>query len=304
MDARRNTDHATTAADRRERLLGIVLMCGALACFTVLDTCAKWLVRHMDVLQVVWIRYGIAFLIAFVFVNPWTVRGLLATRRPALQLGRSSLLLFSTALNFVALQFLRLDQTVSIMFTTPFFVAALAGPLLGEWIGWRRWVAIVVGFMGVLIVTRPGFGGVHWAAALSLVGALCYALYNISTRVLAAHDSTATTLFYSNLVGFAVATVPMPLVWVTPSDPKVLAVALLCGGTASLGHYFLIQAHRYAPAPVLAPFIYTQIVWMSLSGFLVFGDVPDRWTLIGASIVIASGLYMLYRERVRKAGSG
>jgi drug/metabolite transporter (DMT)-like permease len=288
---------------RRQRLAGIALMCAALACFCCLDTSAKWLSLHMDTLQVVWARYAAAFLLTLVVVNPWTVPGLIRTRRPALQLGRSALLLASTVLNFMALRYLRLDQTMSIVFTTPFFVAVLAGPILGEWIGWRRWLAILVGFCGVLVITRPGLGDVHWAAGLSLLGAVAYAVYNISTRVLAGYDSTLTTLFYSNLVGFLVTSVPLPLVWVAPDEPLQIAAMVAVGAFGSIGHWLLIKAHRKAPAGVLAPFIYTQIVWMVIAGYLVFGDLPDLWTVAGSAIVIASGLYLIYRERARRTAA-
>ena len=169
-------------------------MCGAVATFSCLDTTGKYLLHSMHPLQVVWVRYTGAFLLALLFLNPVTSPGMLVTRRPWLQVGRSALLLLSTALNFFALQFLQLDEALSILFSTPFIVAILCGPLLGEWVGWRRWVAIGVGFVGVLLVARPGFGGLHPAALLSLGSAICYALYSISTRVLARSDSSETTL--------------------------------------------------------------------------------------------------------------
>jgi len=146
-------------------------------------------------------------------------------------------------------------------------------------------------------MVRPGIGGIHPAALLSLIGAVLYALYNVATRVLARTDSTQTTLFYSNLVG-ALALLPvLPGVWTTPTDPLVIALLVLIGAFGSFGHYLLIVAIRLAPPMILSPFIYTQLVWSILFGFLVFGDVPDRWTLIGSAIVVSSGLYMLYREQ-------
>jgi drug/metabolite transporter (DMT)-like permease len=176
-------------------------------------------------------------------------------------------------------------------------VAVLCGPLLGEWVGWRRWTAIAVGFFGVLLVTRPGFGGIHPAALLSLGSAICYAIYVISTRVLARTDSNETTLFYSNLVG-AVAMLPViPFVWTAPENALIVALMVLIGALGSAGHYLLIVGHRLAPASVLAPFIYTQLVWTTTLGFLVFGDVPHRWTIVGGLIVVSSGLYLLNRER-------
>jgi drug/metabolite transporter (DMT)-like permease len=284
-------------AARRQRLIGIALMCGAVATFSCLDTTGKYLLHHMHPLQVVWVRYTGAFLLALLFLNPVTRPGMLVTRRPWLQVGRSALLLLSTALNFFALQFLQLDEALSILFSTPFIVAVLCGPLLGEWVGWRRWIAIGVGFLGVLLVARPGFGGLHPAALLSLGSAVCYSLYSISTRVLARSDSSETTLFYSNLVG-ALAMLPIvPFVWSMPSSWFIILLMVVIGAFGSFGHYLLIRGHRLAPASVLAPFIYTQLVWTTALGFLVFGDVPHRWTIVGGLIVVGSGLYLLYRER-------
>ncbi len=287
--------------DTRARLIGIALMCAALFCFAILDTTAKWLTGHLPTLQVVWARYASHFVIGFLFVNPWTVKGLFETRRPWLQLGRSALLFLSTAINFISLNFLQLDETTAIMFTTPFFIALFAGPILGEWIGWRRWIAILIGFAGALVVIRPGTGALHPTAFLSLAGACCYALYNISTRALAPYDSTQTTITYSALVGVLVASIPLPWVWQTPTEPLVIGGMITVGLFGLIGHTCLIIAHRFAPAGVLAPFIYFQIVWVSATSFAVFGHLPHFWTIVGALIVIASGLYLLYREKKMKA---
>ena len=253
----------------------------------------------MDTVQVVWARYMSAFVLALFIVNPIRRPQVMRTSRPWLQLGRSTLLLVSTALNFVALRYLQLDQAVAIIFCTPFIVAALGGPILGERIHWRRWTAIMVGFCGVLLVARPGAGGIHPAALLSVMGAFCYAIYSISTRILSRTDSNETTNFYSNLVGAVAISLAVPLFWTPQTDPKVIVLMCTMGLFSGMGHYLLIIGHRLAPASVLAPFIYTEIVWMIALGYWVFGDVPNHWTLAGVSVVIASGLYLLYRERVR-----
>jgi len=284
---------------RRQRLTGIALMCAAVATFSCLDATGKYLLRYMDPLQIVWARYFAAFVLAFIFLNPLTRPKMMRTTRPFLQVGRSTLLLGSTALSVFALRYLQLDEALAILFSTPLLVALLCVPLLGEWVGWRRWTAISVGFLGVLIVARPGFGGLHPAALLTFAGAVCYALYAISTRVLARTDSSETTLFYSNLVG-AVAMLPIvPFVWSAPQSALVVALMVLIGALGSGGHYLLIRGHRLAPASTLAPFIYTQMIWTTALGFLVFGDVPHYWTIVGGSIVIVSGLYLLHRETVR-----
>jgi drug/metabolite transporter (DMT)-like permease len=286
------------------RLKGIALMCGAVLCFTGIDTSAKYLNHYMDTLQVVWARYLGAFLLGFLFINPLSTPGLLKTARPWLQVGRSILLLLSTVLNIFALRYLQLDETMSIMFATPLLVALFSIPLLGESIGRRRWAAIIVGFLGVLIITRPGLGHMHPAALLTVAGTLCYALYNISTRVLSETDSSGTTLFYSNLFGAVVMSIVLPLVWSWPGGSLQIAVLVIMGACGVLGHYLLILAHRLAPASILAPFIYTQMVWVIISGYLVFNDLPNHWTLIGACVVIASGLYLLHRERQVRGEKG
>jgi drug/metabolite transporter (DMT)-like permease len=291
--------------ERAQRLTGIALMCGAVASFAVLDTTAKYLNLYMATLQVVWARYTGAFLFPFIVSNPWTRPGLMRTDRPVLQIVRSFLLLGSTLCNFLALRYLQLDEAIAIIFSTPFFVAALSGPMLGEWVRWRRWTAIGVGFVGVLVVTRPGAGTFQPAALLSLLAALFYAVYSITTRILARTDSNETTLFYSNLVGFVALLPVLPLVWTTPTDPLVITLMVATGAMGSFGHYLLIAAHRLAPAAVLSPFIYSEIVLVIALGYLVFGDVPHRWTLVGCGIVIASGLYIVHRERqARSPGAG
>jgi drug/metabolite transporter (DMT)-like permease len=289
--------------ERVLRLTGIALMCGAVTCFAFLDTTAKYLNLYMSTFQVVWARYTGAFLFPFIVSNPWTRPGLMRTTRPVLQIGRSVLLLGSTVGNFAALRYLQLDEAIALVFSTPFFVAALSGPILGEWVRWRRWTAIAVGFVGVLVVTRPGSGAFQPAALLSLGAALCYALYSIATRVLARTDSNETTLFYSNIVGALALAPVVPFVWTSPTDPIVIALMVATGAIGSFGHYLLIAAHRNAPAAVLSPFIYTEIVLVILLGYLVFGDLPNRWTIVGSAIVVASGLYLIHREaKVRGAG--
>jgi len=289
----------STTTDSRHRLIGIALMCGAVACFAFLDTTAKYLSHSMDTLQVVWARYMSAFVLTLFISNPVSRPGLVHTSRPALQVGRAALLLLSSVFNFLALRFLQLDEVLAIMFSQPFLVAILAGPMLGEWVGWRRWIAIGAGFVGVLVVTRPGYGGMHPAALYAVAGALCLALYGIATRALARTDSNETTLFYSNMVGALLMLPVLPLVWTNPGDWFLVGLMVLMGVFASVGHYLLIAGHRGAPASVLAPFMYTQLVWVAALGYLVFGNVPNRWTLAGATIVIASGLYLFHRERVR-----
>jgi drug/metabolite transporter (DMT)-like permease len=287
------------ALQRRQRLTGITLMCGAVALFACLDTTAKYLNTQMDSLEIAWARYTAAFVLTLIVSNPLTQPGLPRTKRPALQITRSVLLVGSTALNFVALRWLQLDEALSIIFTFPFIVAIVSGPLLGEWIGWRRWSAIGFGFAGVLLITRPGFGGMHPAAALTLVATICYGFYAVITRITARSDSNQTSLFYANFVGALLMLPVIPFVWVTPANWLSALLLVGTGVLGSAGHYCLIAGHRLAPASVLSPFVYTQLVWVVIFGYLVFNHVPTGWTLAGAAMVIGSGLYLLYRERKR-----
>ncbi|MGB7204484.1 MAG: DMT family transporter, partial [Anderseniella sp.] len=198
--------------------------------------------------------------------------------------------------NFIALQYLRLDQTAAIFFSNPLWVCALSPFLLGERIGPRRWAAVIIGFLGVLLIIRPGADSFHWAMLLSVVVAIIGALYQITTRKIGGRDPALVSLLLASGVG-AVLSTPLGLAnWQTP-DITTFVVMLMMGLSGGLAHHLLIKAHTIAPAPTLAPFIYTQMIWMMLLGFLVFGDVPDLFTIVGASIVVASGLYVYYRER-------
>jgi len=294
MAAQKMTD---LAQQRRQRLTGIALMCGAVALFACLDTTAKYLNPHMSSLQIAWARYTSAFVLTLIVSNPLTHPALLRSKRPKLQITRSLLLVASTALNFIALRWLQLDEALSIIFTFPFIVAIVSGPMLGEWIGWRRWSAICVGFGGVLLITRPGFGGMHPAALITLVGTVCYGFYAVITRIVSRVDSNQTSLFYANFIGALVMLPVIPFVWTTPDSWLIALMMLGTGVLGSAGHFLLISGHRLAPAAVLSPFVYTQLIWVVILGYWVFDHVPNRWTLAGAAIVIGSGLYLLYRER-------
>ena len=287
------------ASRQRSRLIGIGLMCLALLCFSGLDATAKWVNRSVDPLVTVWARYVSAACLTFIFINPWTKPGAVATRRLPLQLARSFMLFLSTICNFVALQYLQLVEALSIVFSTPLIVTLLAGPILGERIGMPRLIAVCVGFIGVLVVARPGLGTMHPAALLSLTGAVAYAFYGITTRMLASTDSSATTIIYSSLAGIVLMTPLLPWVWTTPSSPLTWALLTMTGLFGAVGHWLLVLAHARAPAVILSPFIYSQIIWMLALGYIVFGDWPDPWTFAGAGIVIASGLYLLYREQAK-----
>jgi drug/metabolite transporter (DMT)-like permease len=292
------TTRATEIAhQRRQRLIGIALMCAAVALFAVLDSIAKYLNTQMDSLQIAWARYTSAFVLTLIVSNPLTHRDLLRSASPKLQIVRSLLLVASTVLNFLALRWLQLDEALSIIFTFPFIVAIASGPMLGEWLGWRRWCAICFGFGGVLLITRPGFGGMHPAALLSLAATVCYGLYAVITRIVSRVDSNQTSLFYANCIGALVMLPVIPFVWQAPANWVIALMLVAIGVFGSAGHFCLIAGHRLAPAAVLSPFVYTQLIWVVILGYLVFDHVPNHWTMAGAAMVVGSGLYLLYRER-------
>jgi drug/metabolite transporter (DMT)-like permease len=286
------------AASRPLRAIG--LMCLAWALFACLDTTAKYLgtFTTLPATQVIWVRFLGQFLAMVAMLGLLAVPSLMRTRKLQVQLVRSLLLLGSTAFNFLALRHLRLDQTTTIGFLTPLMVALLAGPFLGEWIGWRRTVAIFVGFAGILVAIRPGVTAVPPAVLLSLSSMLCYAVFSIITRYLAPFDRAEVTLFYSLLAGSLIVAPFALMEWVWPADSSTWILLLSMGTYGGLGHYLFIVAHRYAPASTIAPFLYITLITHSTAGYLVFGQVPDVWTLGGAAIVILSGLYLFQRERV------
>lgn len=289
---------ATDAAEAVSRRRGIFLMCCALICFACLDATGKWLGRHVPVWEVVWSRYVGATVLMLIFTNPWRITGSLTTQRPFLQCTRAVLLFGSTALNFLALRTLQLADTMSIAFALPLVVSLLAGPVLGEWVGPRRLIAICVGFIGVLIVVRPGIGVIQPGMLFSIAGLFCYAFYNMFTRMISASDPATTTNFFSAISGWVILTPFLPFFWIWPEHWGVWLGLAATGFFGGFGHYLLILAHGRAPAAVLAPYVYTQIVWMTALGYLVFGDVPGLYTAVGAAIVVSSGLYLFYRERV------
>ena len=274
-----------------------MLICGAFALFSLLDASAKFAGREVPPLEVVWFRYATAVLFACLYFRIWSNWHLLKTRQPFRQILRGCFLLGSTYLNFLALRHLQLAETVSIMFAAPFVVTALAGPLLNEWAGPRRWGAIVVGFAGVLVITQPGSGPMNSAVLLSVGGMFCYAFYALMTRRMAGQESHESMLLWSAFVAFVIVTPMMPPIWQTPREPVLWILLLGTGFFGAFGHFLLIRAYNLADAPTLAPFMYVQILWMVGLGYVVFGDTPGPSTLIGAAIVISSGLYLLYRER-------
>ena len=287
------------ADSARNRLTGIALISFTYVLFTLLDGTAKWLVMSgVPVIVVVWLRFLMHAVFASAVLLPLRGSALLKTRHLRWHVARGLMFCAMTGINFWALQYLQLAVTSTIFFIVPIVIALLAAPLLGEKLDAGRWAAIVAGFAGVLVIVRPGSAEFHPAMVLALVNAVLYALFNLTTRHLAAYDSPETMQYLPAVVA-AVLLAPFALAaW---QAPGALEWLLLCtiGMLGGLGHYLLAAAHRYAPATVLAPFLYQQVLYMALFGFVVFGDVPGTGVWLGAAIVIASGLYLFSRERRR-----
>jgi drug/metabolite transporter (DMT)-like permease len=248
------------------------------------------------VFQVVWLRFAMHVMIMSALLAPVHGRELVRVRNVPLQALRALMLGVMTALNFWALQYLQLAETGAIQFSVPLLIALLSAWWLGERLGAQRWLAIGAGLVGVLLVVRPGTAGFHPAILLSIGNAFLYATFNMLTRRLAATESAASLQLMS-AIGAALVVAPFGLAnWQWPASAGTWALLALCGACGGLGHYLVAQAHRYASAATLGPFLYQQIVYMTLGGWLVFGQVPDTLVIAGAGVVVASGLYLLWHE--------
>lgn len=284
-------------APRDLRLAAVLLMCAATVCFSGIDSSAKWLGMRLPEVEIVWARYVGAAFFSLLVVRPVSRPWVLRANRPMLQLVRSALLLGSTYFNFLALTKLQLAETSTISFLAPLIVALLAGPWLGERVGGARMAAIGLGFLGVVIATRPGTSAFQPIVFVAIAGVMCGACYNLTTRMLAGGDSSETTLAWTSIAGVAATTPLLPWFWTTPQSPMVWAVMALMGASGAFGHWLMILAHQRAPASAMAPFGYTQLLWMIVIGWLAFGDTPPAATLLGAAIVIACGVFLAWRER-------
>ena len=268
-----------------------------MVCFAALDSSAKFLGRSLPTAEVVWARYMIAALAMLVGSRAFLRPRLLVANRPGLQFLRSMLLLGATIANFLALKKLQLAETSTINFLLPLFIALLAGPVMGEKVGAARFTAILVGFFGVLIAMRPGTAGFQPIMLLSVAGVACGAGYALATRKLAGEDAPQTTLAWTQTAGIALLTPAMPFVWTPPPTAATWMALGIMGAAAAAGHGLLILAHQRAPASTLGPFNYTQLIWMIISGWLVFGDAPPAATLVGAGLVVVCGLFLILYER-------
>lgn len=282
-------------------LTGILLMLFAVLSFTLLDSTAKYLSASLPIGQLLWGRYIFTLALTLAFLPRLGVRGLMWTARPVQQIMRGVTLLGTTGSLFLAVKFLPLAETYAITFISPFIVALVAGLLLGERVGSRRWLAILCGFLGVLVVIRPGSGVFSWHVIFPLAMAVLWAANQLQTRLLGATDAPLVTLFYTALTGTLCASILASLDWRSPGLAGWLGMAWM-GVIGFLGQLAVIRAFASAPASLLSPLIYTQIIWASLIGYIAFSDMPDTPTIAGSAIITLSGL-VLIKWRAQRSDS-
>lgn len=275
---------------------GILLVIAASFGFASMDAMSKVLAQDHAILQILWFRYMVFTVFALAIARRRGARRTLISQRPWLQAFRALLLVAENAVFVLAFRYLPLADVHALGASAPLMVVALSVVLLGETAGIRRWSAVLVGFVGVLIIIRPGLQEIEWPLLIPLVGALMWALYQILVRLCSRTDGSDTTLLWSALVGLAATSVTGPFMWVPPDrEAWVLLVVLAVAG--SLAHYALINGLQLAEASAVQPYTYTLLVFAAFWGLVVFGDIPDAWTILGATIIVGSGLYTWYRER-------
>ncbi len=278
-------------------LKGIVLMNVAMFLLAAMDGITKTLAPDYSVPQILSVRFLIFCLFALAIARPKSLRAAFRSHHPYLQIARSLIITIEVGVFIIAFRYLPLADAHAIAGIAPLLVTALAVPVLGEKVGLRRWSAIAIGFIGLLVIVRPGLGVFNPAALLPLGGACLWAVYQILMRKVA-EDSAATSLLYMAVIGAVVMTALAPFFW-RPPDATGWLLLVALGLVGSLGHYILIKAFQAAPASTLQPFHYVVLLWATAVGYVIFGDLPDTWIILGAAIIAASGLYAFYRERVR-----
>lgn len=275
-------------------------MCLAASLFPLLNGSVKYLTASYPIPEVIWARYTGHLLVALIVFLPGRGLALFRANRPGVQWLRSLLLFGSTSFYFTGLSMVSMPLAASISFTGPLIITALSVPLLGEHVGLRRWTAVGFGFVGALVIIRPGFGGDAWPALLILCSASCYALYAIFTRKIAGQDDAATTFSYTALIGALASSLLLPFIHpVAPTSGLDWGIFAAMGLWAGLGHFLVVKAYQHASAPAVAPFGYVQLIGATIIGYFVFGDFPDQWTWAGTGIIVLSGLYIIYRERLK-----
>ncbi len=286
-----------SASDFATPPAAITYMVVAHLLFAFLDTSAKYIVlAGVAPLFAVWMRFAVHVVAALFLLRGWREPLRFRPANLPAHVLRGSFLFGSTICNFLALQTLQLAETTSIFFFGPMLITALAGPLLGEWAGWRRWLAILAGFVGVLVITRPGFGTFSVGHVYVLCATLSNCFYVIMTRRMAASETSESLILFSGLAPVVLLAPTLPFSVSLPEDPWHWLILLSLGFWGALGHWFLIRAYRIATASARAPEPYQQMVWMIGFGWLIFDQLPDWWTIGGAAIIVASGLYIVHRE--------
>ncbi len=296
----RSAAHRRAPARTDHPFKGIALILLSTIFLGTSDVTSKYLSATLPSIEITWIRFVVFALIMVPAMVPGTPLFALKTERLTLQLLRGTALLGSSLFFISGLRYLPMAVASATGFVSPLFVTALSIIFLSEIVGVRRWLATALGLVGVLIILRPGTSAFHVAAFFPVVSALCWAFTLIMTRMMSGREHVLTTMTYSALAGLGILTALVPSVWVTPTWHDIL-FGLLVGVASTAGQWIVVLAFRYADASVLAPFSYTQLVWVSFLGFLVFGEVPDVWTITGAACIVASGLYTAHRERVRRS---
>ena len=289
---------APARADRPFR--GIVLILASTVFLGMSDVTAKYLSATLPSIEIAWIRFLVFALIMSPAMLPGSPLYSLQSQRPGLQMLRGAALLGSSLFFISGLRFLPIAEASATGFVSPLFVTALSIVFLGESVGVRRWIATAVGLIGVLIILRPGTGAFHPAAFFPIVSALAWACTLVMTRMLSGREHALTTMTYSSITGACIMCALVPFVWVAPSWHDVL-FGIFIGIASTAGQWIVVLAFRYADASVLAPFSYTQLLWVSILGFVIFGELPDIWTVVGAVFIVGSGLYTAHRERIRRS---
>lgn len=279
-------------------LRGIALTICSTLFLACSDAMAKYLSKSLPAVEIAWMR----FLVFVVLMLPLAIGAAsspLRSVRPGLQILRGLALVLSSILFISGLRYLPIAEASATAFVAPIFVTGLSIVLLGEIVGLRRWIATAVGLVGVVVLLRPGTAAFNAASILPVLSALAWAATLVMTRMIANADRVATTMTFSAIVGFLGLSAVVPFVWVTPSLTHVL-IGVAIGLASTTGHWIVVLAYRHADASVLAPFTYSQLVWVTAIGFFAFGETPDAWTISGAALIIGSGLYTAHRERVRR----
>ncbi len=281
-------------------LRGILLVVISTVFLASSDAMAKYLTLRLPAIEIAWMRYVVFIAIMCPAVIAASPRRALRTTRPGLQLLRGVTLVGSSLLFMSALRVLPIAEATTTGFVSPIFVTILSVVLLREAVGLRRWLATLIGLIGVVIVVRPGTSAFQPGALLAIASALCWASSLVATRRIVGHDSSVTTMTYSALSGLIMLSALLPSVFVMPTAAE-LGLGACIGVAATSGHWLVVLAYRYGDASVLAPLAYVQVVWAAVLGYGVFGNVPDGWTFAGAAVIISSGLYIAHRERLRRA---